>query len=233
VKRFYKHAAVVPAEAEGGFGVALDGKSVKTPGRETLILPTKPLADAVAAEWAAQGEKIDPFAMPMTRFANTAIDRVRRRRPIVIDEIAAYGGSDLLCYRVSSPAELAARQDEAWQPLLDWSKQRHGADLRVTRDVAHLSQDPAALAALREAVGAHSDFGLSAMHSLTAALGSLILALALSEGHIDAPEAAEASLLDELWQAAQWGNDDEAVARRESIRAEVDSAARFLSIAAA
>jgi chaperone required for assembly of F1-ATPase len=185
----------------------------------------------LAAEWADQPEEIDPRAMPMTRFANTAIDRVRRRRPAVIDEIAAYGGSDLLCYRVTAPEGLAARQEDSWQPLLDWAAQRFGAELQVTREIAHVAQDPGALAALREAVGAHDDFGLSALHSLTTALGSLILSLAVSEGRIGAPEAATASLLDELWQAQQWGNDDEAVTRRDAIRAEIEAATRFLAAA--
>lgn len=228
MKRFYRDAAVVAAAADDGYAVALDGRPIKTPGREALIVPTRPLADAIAVEWADQPEKIDPRAMPMTRFANTAIDRVRRRRPVVIDEIAAYGGSDLLCYRVDSPAELTVRQDDTWQPLLDWAADRYGATLRVTRKVAYLPQDQAALAALREAVAAHDEFGLSALHTLTAALGSLVLALAVSDGRMAAPDAAAASLLEEIWQAEKWGNDDEAVRRRDGLRAEIDSAARFL-----
>ena len=231
MKRFYKQAAIVDAPQGDGFAVALDGRTVKTPGREVLAVPARPLAAAIVAEWDEQGEEVDPRAMPMTRFANTAIDRVRRRRPAVIDEIAAFGGTDLLCYRVSDPADLAARQDELWQPLLDWSAERYGAGLQVTRDIAHVTQPDESLTVLREAVATHCEFGLSALHSLSAALGSLVLSLAVSEGRLSAPDAVEVSLLDETWQAQKWGEDDEAVIRWEGIRVEVKSAARFLTVA--
>ena len=229
MKRFYKEAAV-QEKAAGEYCVALDGRVMRTPGRELLSLPNRPLAETIAAEWAEQPEKIDPKAMPMTRFANTAIDRVRLRRDAVIAEIAAYGETDLLCYRAESPESLAARQDETWQPHLDWAAERYGARMRVTRQVLHVPQPPEALSVLRDAVAQRNEFTLSALHTLTAILGSVVLALAVSERRLDAGAAAAASLVDELWQAEKWGDDFEAVARRNAVQAEIISAARFLAV---
>jgi len=226
MKRFYRNVAVV--EANACFAVALDGRAMRTPGKAALDLPSRKLAEAIAGEWEAQRDEIDPYSMPLTRFANTATDRVAPRRGAVAEEIAGYAQTDLLCHRVATPADLAARQDAAWQPLLDWAADEYGASLCVTRDLAAVDQPAAALAALRRAVDAHDDFALSALHSLTAVCGSVVLALAVSGGRLSAREAAEASLLDESYQAEQWGDDPEAVERRDGIHAEIASAARFL-----
>ena len=226
MRRFYKDVDVVASEAH--YAVRLDGRSMRTPGKVPLDLPSRTLAEAIAGEWRAQRDEIDPYSMPLTRFANTATDRVAPRRRAVADEIAGYARTDLLCHRVATPEDLAARQDAAWQPVLDWAAERHGATLVVTRDIVAVAQPAAALSALRVAVEAHDDFALSALHSLTAICGSVVLALAVSDRRLSAREAAEASLLDETYQAEQWGDDPEAVERRDGIHAEVASAARFL-----
>lgn len=232
MKRFYKEAAV-QEKAVDAYCVALDGRVMRTPGRELLSLPNLALAEAIAREWAEQPEKIDPKAMPMTRYANTAIDRVRPRRDTVIDEIAAYCQTDLLCYRAESPESLAALQDAVWQPQLDWAAERYGARMRVTRQILHVAQPPETLSVLRDAVAQRNDFTLSAMHTLTAILGSVVLALAVFERRVDAPAAAAASLVDELWQAEKWGDDVEAVFRRNAVQAEIASASRFLAVSEA
>lgn len=229
MKRFYKDVSVV-ADDES-FSIALDGRPVRTPGRALLQVPTPALADCIAAEWRAQEEEVRPAAMPMTRFANSAIDRIRPRRPEVVSEIAAYAETDLLCYRADTPEELIERQAFTWQPLLDWTAERYNAPLRVTQSVTPVAQDDTAVAALREEIAALDEFALSGVHSLTAVSGSIVLALAVVECRISAAEAAAASLLDETFQAERWGEDPEAVVRWESIGVEMASAARFLATA--
>ncbi len=229
MKRFYGDVSVVTEN--GLYSVTLDDKPIRSPGSGLLALPTRALAESVAVEWRAQDEKIVPESMPMTRFVNSAIDRVRPRHEEVVNEIAAYADTDLLCYRSDKPEELADRQAFAWQPLLDWAAERYGAELRVTRTIVAVAQDDKALKALRAEVASHDDFVLSGLHSLTTATGSVVVALAVAEGRIAAKEAAAVSLIDETFQAEKWGEDIEAVARRESIGAEIAAAARFLSVA--
>lgn len=230
-KRLYRRVAVVPLD--GGFGVALDGKPVTTPAKAPLVLPTRPLAEAVAAEWAAQGPEFDPLAMPLTRLAGSAIDLVRPGRAEVIASTAAYSSTDLLCYRADGPPELVARQQASWQPVLDWAALRYNAPLRVTAGVIAIDQPPAALEALHLAVAACDDMRLTAVAAATAACGSLVLALALAEGRIDAEAAAALCHLDEAYQSELWGEDEEAARRREAQRAEIATAARFLALLAA
>lgn len=228
LKRFYKLCAV--ESTEDGHAVTLDGRSIRTPGRASLTLPSKPLADVVAAEWDAQGDEIDVHSMPMMQFASTAVDRVGPRRETVIDDIAAYGRTDLLCYRAEHPAALVERQGTIWQPLLDWAALRYDAPLLVTGGVIPVDQPENSMAAVRSAVAESDDFGLSALYSLTAACGSVVLALAVREDEIDPETAYAASQLDETWQAEQWGSDPEAEARRERLRADIHAAARFLAL---
>lgn len=225
-KRFYTESAVVALE-DGTFEVALDGRSIRTPGGVAMSLPAPALGEAIAAEWAAQDETVRPLSMPMMRLAATAIDRVGRERDAVVAQIAAYGGSDLLCYRASAPEALVRRQAETWQPLLDWCARTHGAELAVTEGVTHVAQPPEALAALKAAAEAMDDFHLSALSQLTAACGSVVLALAVSAGRTDTAEAIAASQLDESWQAEKWGQDAEAQARRENLAREITNAVRF------
>ena len=178
MKRFYKEAAV--ADVSGGFGVALDGKSVRTPARAILALPNAALAEAVASEWSAQGEEVESSSMLLMRLGCTAIDRVAPQREAIIDEVAGYGGADLLCYWAGHPAELQRRQAATWQPLLDWAERALGASLAVTEGVVHVTQEAPALAKLHTAVAAHDHWMLTALHTATTVTGSLVLGLALA-----------------------------------------------------
>ena len=184
MKRVYKQAATRPAE--GGWGVALDGRAMRTPGRNDLVVPSETLAAAIAAEWDAQQDEVRPATMPLTRLAATAIDRTAQQRDQVVAETANYAGTDLVCYRADHPPELAARQQSAWQPLLDWATLRYDAALAVTSGVIPTRQSATALKAFAAAVASHDDFRLTALHTLTAACGSLVIALALLEGRLDA-----------------------------------------------
>ncbi len=228
MKRFYEKVVVV-AEA-GGATIRLDGRPVRTPARALLVLPDRALAEAVAGEWRAQADTVDPRSMPLMRIAATAIDRVAPRLEAVIDEIAAYADSDLVCYRAEGPPELVARQHEAWQPLLNWLAGRYGARLAVTVGVVHRPQSKAKLAALRKAVAGHDAMALAALHLATGAAGSLVVALALAAGEIAADEAFALSQLDESFQIERWGEDAEARARRQALAADIDSAGRFLKL---
>lgn len=228
MRRFYKEAS--STEAADGFGVALDGKPILTPARAPLLLPTRALADAIAAEWAVQEERIRPAGMHLMQLAATCLDKVRPNRAFAIDQIAAFAGTDLLCYRAERPAELVARQRALWQPLLDWALATFDAPLLVTTGVAPLVQPPEAIGALRAAIMAQDDWRLTALHVATAVLGSVVLGLALVHGRIDAGEAFEAAEVDATHQIERWGEDHEATARRALLRQEIDAAARFIAL---
>ena len=227
MKRFYRETGVT--DADGGYAVTLDGRKVRTPAKAELVVPTRPLAEAIAAEWDEQVTEIRPHLMPMTQLASTAIDRVRTRRDGVIDEIAAYAETDMLCYRADSPVELAARQAKEWQPMLDWAANEYDAPLSVTEGVIPVPQPQGAVRALRAAVAGCDEFALSALYTLTMVSGSLVLALAVRDSAMDPEAASDASHLDEEWQAAVWGSDPHAEKRREQSRGEIVAAARFLA----
>ena len=227
MKRFYAEARVAPLP-DGGYAIHLDGRPVRTPKRAMLVLPIANLAEAVAEEWAAQAEEIDPLRMPLLRFSNTAIDRIEPEREQVIDNVAAYGESDLVCYRAPEPEALVARQQALWQPLIDWLRLRHGVALKSTSGVLHLEQDPEALAALRKLVANSSDMGLTGLYEITTITGSLVIALALSECQIDLEAAAAAAWLDEVFQGETWGEDAEALERRNKLRQDLAHAVEFL-----
>ena len=228
MKRFYNEATV--GVGEDGHTVELDGRVVKTPARRPLVLASAALAEAVAAEWVAQDETVEPDTMPLTRLASTAIDRVADNRDHVIDETAAFGATDLLCYRAASPVDLAAGQAAGWQPLLDWLAERHGARLMVTEGLAAVTQPEDTLAKLRALVAEFDTPALAALHTVTSACGSLVIALALAEGRVDAAEAWRLSRIDETFQADRWGLDPETESRGERLRVEIAAAARFLEL---
>jgi len=208
-KRFWDTAHIVE-DGRGGHGVRLDARPLRTPNKTELTLPTRALAELVAAEWEAQGEHLDPATMPMTRMANSALDRIPAQREAVIDYIAGYGGTDLLCYRADHPEALIERQRAGWDPMLDWLAEAHGARLRPTRGIMPVDQPPAALAALRAAVAAHDDFEMMGLHELVSLTGSLVLALAATDRDRDAESIWALSRIDEEWQIEQWGEDEEA-----------------------
>jgi chaperone required for assembly of F1-ATPase len=228
MKRFYQKAEPVPAD--GGHGVALDGKLVKTPGKRDLIVPSTALAAAVAAEWNAQQGEIRRETMPLTRLAGVTIDRSAAQREATVQQVAEYAGTDLVCYRATHPPALAARQQAVWQPLIDWALQRYDAPLMVTTGVIPARQPRASLEALAAAVAEHDDFALTALQTATAACGSLVIALALLEGHLDAAEAFAASQLDESFQIEAWGEDKEQAERRAALAAEIQATARFIRL---
>jgi chaperone required for assembly of F1-ATPase len=228
VKRVYNK--VEGRSAEGGYGIALDGRPMRTPAKRDLIVPSTAIAAAIAAEWDAQQDEIRPATMPLTRLAATAIDRTAFQRNQVVAETANFAGTDLVCYRAEHQPALAARQQALWQPLIDWATLRFDAPLSVTAGVIPTQQNPASLKAFATAVAAHDDFRLTALHTLTAACGSLVIALALVEGRLDADGAFAASQLDESFQIEAWGEDAEAAARREALAADIAAAARFLQL---
>jgi chaperone required for assembly of F1-ATPase len=195
-----------------------------------LVLPTEPLALEIAAEWAAQDDRIRPHTMPMMSLACTAIDRVAPNRGQTIEEIAAYGGTDLVCYRADGPANLAQRQAKIWQPLVDWAALALDAPLAVAAGIVPFGQPAAALRALTAAVARFDDFELSALSVATSAAGSLIIGLALATGRLDSAAAFDAAQLDESYQIEKWGEDSEAAKRRQAIRADLAAAERFWSL---
>lgn len=230
MKRFYTSVAVERAATPGAYRITLDGRPVRTPAKALLELPREAFAAAVAEEWAGQGEVIDQRAMPLTAYACTAIDLIATKRARVVAEVAAYGGHDLLCYRAEGPAELAARQQALWQPLLDWVALSFDAPLKVTAGVVSVTQEPAALKALGGAVEALDDLELAVLSSAVTAAGSLVIGLALHGGRIGPEAAFEAAQLDELYQAERWGGDPEAEKRRAAIQAELTAAARAFEL---
>lgn len=228
-KVFWAEVAVAPAE--GGYSVLLDERPVRTPNRRPMILPTRGLADLVAAEWAAQEGEIRPRTMPATRMANTAIERVGAHRAEIAAMVADYGGTDLICYRAETPAALAARQAAGWDPLIDWAGAALGARLRTGRGVVPVPQDPGALSRLAAEAGAMDDFRLAAFHDLVSLSGSLVIAFAVIHGARDPETAWDLSRIDEEWQAEQWGRDAEAEEAAAAKRRDFLFAARFHALA--
>lgn len=223
-KRFWTSADV--SEAEGGFTVTLDGRGVKTPGKSPLIVPTAALASAIAAEWDAQEDEINPLTMPVTRSANSAIEKIAPQREVVIDALAEYGATDLICYRADRPQELVARQAAAWDPLLAWARDELGATLTTTTGVMFSAQPEEALAALRAPLETATAFELAGLHDLIMLSGSLVIGLK-ARGEVDVAELWDASRVDETFQADEWGYDEEAQAAAETKREAFEAAHRF------
>jgi len=225
VKRFYKLAQVGE-----GRRILLDGKPVKTPGRQDLALPTDALADAIAGEWNAQGERIDPRAMHLTGLANAAIDRIAPDPLSFARSLSAYGETDLLCYRAEGPAPLVALQAAHWDPILAWARQRYDIGFEIVTGIRHRAQPDETLARLDAAVAARDAFALAGLSPLVTISGSLLIALALAEGAIALDAAWSAAIVDEQWSADQWGEDAEAALALANRRRDFDSAARFLAL---
>lgn len=227
-RRFWKEVST----EQGTFGhaVRLDGRPVKTPTRNELALPTKRLADAVVAEWEAVEKTIDPIQMPMTGFANAAIDRVATDREGFAAATAAYGETDLFCYRAEAGEPLAERQADVWDPWLDWARARYDVSFVIVEGIMHQPQPEATLAKLRAAVAARGTFELAAMAKLTHLSGSLVVALALVERAGEADALWNAACLDELWQEELWGADHWAEKNRADREAEFMAAVRFLDL---
>jgi chaperone required for assembly of F1-ATPase len=229
-KRFYR-AVTVGGEAPA-FRVLLDGKPTRTPAKRELGVPSRALAEALAAEWDVQGERIDPASMPLTRLVNSAIDGVTGRENEVRADIAKYAAGDLLCYRAEGPAELARRQAEAWDPVLAWAREAVGARLVLGQGIVPVAQPQATLAAVERALADLDAFSLVAHHVMTTLTGSALLALAHAHNRLTAEEAWTAAHVDEDWQISQWGEDAEAKARRDRRWTEMQAASRLLGLLA-
>ncbi len=214
------------------FRILLDGKPVRTPAKGLLEVPTRALAEAIAGEWEAQRERIDPATMPLTRLANSAIDGVRAHQAEVCAEIAKYAASDLLCYRASEPELLARRQAELWDPVLAWGRDALGARLAVAKGIMPVAQPEAAISTVAKALEGFDAFSLAAVHVMTTLTGSALLALAHARGHLTAEAAWAAAHVDEDWQIGRWGEDAEAVARRRRRWTEMQAASRLLALLA-
>jgi chaperone required for assembly of F1-ATPase len=224
-RRFYETAST--AAVADGHAVRLDGKPVRTPARRVLAAPTLELAEAIAAEWRAQKDVIDPAKMPLTRLANAIIDGVAAAPLPVADEVAKYLGSDLLFYRAASPPELVERQGRHWDPILAWARQQFGADFKLGEGVVHVAQPQAALTAARTAIPTEP-WRLGAVHVVTTLTGSALIAVAMARGALSADAAWQAAHVDEDWNMAQWGRDEMALARRAFRHAEFQAAATVL-----
>ncbi len=228
-KRFYTNAIAGDAPGEGGYPVLLDGKPVRTPARRPLAAPTRALAQALADEWNAQVEVIDPGKMPLTRLANAVIDAVADRAGPVADEIAKYLGSDLLVYRADAPEGLVRKQTETWDPVLSWARDTLGARFIQVQGVMFSEQPAEAVAAARAAIPTDI-WRLGAVSTVTTLTGSALLALALAHRALDAEAAWAAAHVDEDWQMSQWGRDDIALARRAFRHTEMQAAATVLAL---
>jgi chaperone required for assembly of F1-ATPase len=231
VKRFYRSVSVdgtAPA-----FRVLLDGRPVRTPAKRELAVPSRALAEALAAEWEAQGERIDPAGMPLTRLVNSAIDGVSGREAEVRADIAKYAANDLLCYRADGPPELVHRQSHAWDPVLAWTRDTLGAPFTLGQGIVPVVQPQETGAAIERALAKLDAFNLAAHHVMTTLTGSALLALAHARGRLTAEEAWAAAHVDENWQISQWGEDAEASARRDRRWAEMQAASLLVALLAA
>jgi chaperone required for assembly of F1-ATPase len=228
MKRFWNSAAVV--SDEGGWGIALDGKSVRTPAGKPLLVPAEPLANAIADEWNACIDTVNPRQLPLTALANAAIDQVSPEPQAFAANIARYGESDLLCYRAQEPLALAERQAESWDKLLSWARRRFGVDLATTCGIVHVPQPEASVQRLSDAVESLDPFRLAGLAPLVTIGGSLVAGLAVLEGACSSEQAWEAVSIDEQWQLDQWGEDAEAQAALEAGRRGFFDSARFLEL---
>ena len=225
MKRFYKEAAATPAR-----GIALDGRPVRTPGKALLTAPTDALADAIAAEWRAQGEEIDPRSMMFTGLANAAIDRVAGDPATFAAGLSSYGESDLLCYRAESPQALVSRQADDWDPLLDWAAKRYDVTFTIVSGIMHTHQPAATIERLAAVTIARDSFALAGLFPLVTISGSLIAALAISEEAFDADVVWDAVTVDERWQVENWGEDNLAAEAQALRRRDFMAGAHFLQL---
>lgn len=227
MKRFYK--AATAQDTGAGWTVHLDSKPIRTPAKAPFLAPER-VAAAAAAEWAAQVDVVKPAEMPITRAVNSAIDRTGPEFSAVVEMVAAYGGTDLICYRAEGPSELVRRQLDGWTPLIAWAEERFAARLVATTGVMHALQPADGQEKLAMAVALYDPLALTAVYDLVALSGSLIIGLAVAEKRLSVSEGWALSRIDETWQAEQWGVDDEAAALAERKEGEFAAAARLLTL---
>ena len=225
LKRFYKQVKV--EDGDVGFRITLDGRDLKTPAKRKLRIPTESLAIALAQEWDNQEKHIDAMTMPMMGLVSTAIDRIGQMRDGVVDQIAKYGETDLICYRTDEDP-LAERQNKAWTPFIGWAKDKFDIEFNVSTSIMHVAQPPETLENIYEAVNVFNDWELAALSSATHCTGSVVIALALMDGFVDESLAFEASQVDETYQIELWGEDFEAKDRRDAIQRDLKSIIIYL-----
>jgi len=230
-RRFWKDVSI--AEGADGFEVLLDGRPLRTPSKDRVLLPTIAAAEIVAAEWRRVGEVVDPHTMPVTRIVNSALDGVAREMQAVAEDLVRYAGSDLLCYRAPDPERLVARQAESWDPLLDWMHERFGARFTLAEGIMfHAQPERAVAAARREIETIDRPISLAALHVMTTLMGSVVLALAVAHERLSPAEAWAAAHLDEDFQMEVWGEDEEALQRRSVRRRDFEAAAMLYAASA-
>lgn len=228
MRRFWQQAEAVPED--GGWGVSLDGKPVRTPGRAVLFVPTEALGRAIADEWNGVGDTLDPRALPLTGLANAAIEKIAPDREAFVATLANYAQGDLACYRAESPPELVGRQAASWDSLLAWARRRFDVDFRITSGIMHVDQPPGTVERLTHALAVLDPFRLAGLSPLVTIGGSLVAALAVLEHALTANEAWDAVSIDDRWQIERWGADEEAVKSLENRRRDFFAAARFLEL---
>jgi chaperone required for assembly of F1-ATPase len=221
------------ASAQGGFAIRLDDRPLRSPAGREIVAPTQKLAEAIAGELRATSGQIRADAVPLTRMAGTAVDRIAMHRTEIERQLVEYAETEHLCHRADHPPDLVARQQASWQPLLDWLALRHDALLVPTTGIVSKPQSEPSLAALRAAIHAFDDWRLAALSVAVAASGSLVIGLALADRRLDAAQAFAAAELDSTFQIETWGEDAEATARRAEVREELDLAARLFDLLAA
>lgn len=225
-RRFYASASVTE---EGGFGVLLDARRLRTPAGAPLQLPSRALAEAMAREWNAQEEFIAPTTMPVTQLAFAAIDWTARGRAERIEHVAAYGATDLCCHRAETPSELVQRQHAAWDPIVSWGEAALGVRLPVVNGVIAAPVEAQSIETLRAHAAALDDFALTALSQATALTGSVLIAFAILHGRLDSERAFAAAALDNLWSIERWGEDEEACARLDQLRREIEAVGVFVA----
>lgn len=229
-KRFYKDVAVADADAADGFVVTLDGRVLKTPGKMALSFVFQNHAELVASEWQAQGEEILPHTMPCTRMMNVACEQTPSRRGELTKEFRAYTSTDLLCYRSHNPKDLAERQEQSWQPVLDYVAEKHGIALASTTSIKAVVQPEKSLNSAAEYADAQSDTAMTLLLHFTASFGSAMLALAVMERRLQVDTAFALSRLDEIFQNELWGADEEAVENNRSLLTELSQMAQLIEV---
>lgn len=228
MKRFFKEVSV--DQHDNMYVVLLDGKKIKTPEKSLCLMPTAEMAEAIADEWNAQEEDVDPNSMPLTKLINTSIDRVEKRRDDLIEELVKFAGADQVCYRADYPPELVALQNKIWNPLLSLMKETYGTSLRVVTGVIFTEQDAQEVSKIRKLIEEVESFKLMALYTMITVTGSVTVGFSLFKGHLGLNEAWEAGQLDENFQISQWGSDEEAEQRQQNLRSELENAFRFLEL---
>jgi chaperone required for assembly of F1-ATPase len=226
-KRFYTKAEV--AESANGFAITLDGRPIRTPSGREVTAPAREIADAIAAEWNAQADDINPLTMPLTRFANSVVEAVVDRIDAVTEDVAKYFQSDLLFYRAGHPEALVAREAAAWDPVVFWAADTLGAHFILAEGIVHVRQPETAVAAARSALPT-DPWSIAALHVVTSLTGSALLGLALLRGVLDQDQVWAAAHVDEDWNIEKWGIDEEVAARRAARLVDFEAAASILKI---